>query len=197
MKVLVVYCHPSEESFTAMVKNSFLKGLKAAGHEYEISNLYASGFNPVLVEDEYIREAFYNETLPVPEDVRIEQQKINHADSIVFIYPVFWTECPALLTGWFQRVWTYGFAYGENCTMKTLDKALFLVTMGGSVKDAVRLEQIEAMKTVMIGDRIHNRARTSEMIIFDEMTRGYSNDVNRAERMTRFTEQAYQLGVML
>lgn len=197
MKVLVIYCHPSRESFTEQIKEAFLNGLSDAGHSYEISDLYQIGFNPEFSESEYRREAFYDTEFPVPADVIEEQKKINNADIITFIYPVFWTECPALLTGWFQRVWTYGFAYGNNRTMKMLDKALFLVTMGGSMKDSVRIEQVEAMKTVMIGDRIHDRAKSSEMIVFDEMTRGYGNDENRNERIKRFTKQAYQIGLTL
>lgn len=197
MKVLVIYCHPSRESFTEKVKEAFLSGLSDAGHSYEISDLYEMGFNPELSESEYRREAFYDTEFSVPLDVIEEQKKINNADIIAFIYPVFWTECPALLTGWFQRVWTYGFAYGSNRTMKILDKALFLVTMGGSMKDSVRIEQVEAMKTVMIGDLIHDRAKSSEMIVFDEMTRGYGNDENRNERIKRFTKQAYQIGLTL
>lgn len=197
MKVFVVYCHPSEESFTADVRGAFLKGLTEAGHSFEVSDLYAMKFDPVFSESEYEREAFYRADLQVPPDVLEEQRKINSADAIAFIYPVFWTECPALLTGWFQRVWAYGFAYGGDASMKQLDKALFLVTMGGSRKDTVRLEQIEAMKTVMIGDRIHDRAKSAEMVVFDEMTRGYGNDKKRAERAKRFTEQAYKIGLTL
>ena len=194
MKVLIVYCHPCRESFTAQVKKAFIKGLTDAGKSYEISDLYEMKFDPVFTESEYKREAFYEKGLPVPSDVAEEQKKINNSDAIVFIYPVFWTECPALLTGWFQRVWTYGFAYGDDPAMKQLEKALFLVTMGGSVKDNVRMEQISAMKTVMIGDRIHNRAKSAEMIVFDEMTRGYGNDANREERIERFTKEAYEIG---
>lgn len=196
MKVFVVYCHPCGDSFTAEVCSAFLKGLRDAGHSFEVSDLYAMKFDPVFSEAEYRREAFYRDDMPVPSDIIEEQRKINNADAIAFIYPVFWTECPALLTGWFQRVWTYGFAYG-SASMKQLDKALFLVTMGGSMKDTVRLEQIEAMKTVMIGDRIHDRARSAEMVIFDEMTRGYGNEKNRAERAERFTEQAYNIGLTM
>lgn len=94
MKVFVVYCHPCNNSFTFMS------------------------------EDEYIREGFYQFDCPISEDVLIEQQKINNADAIVFIYPDFWTASPAMLEGWFQRVWSYGFAYGDNPSMKYLEKAI-------------------------------------------------------------------------
>lgn len=197
MNVFVVYCHPGRNSFTESVKESFLKGIEDSGNTYEVSDLYRMNFDPIFSAKEYDREAYYESDIEVLADVLEEQRKINRADKIAFIYPVFWTEAPAMLTGWFQRVWTYGFAYGENRQMKKLEEAVFLVTMGGSTKDEIRQEQIAAMKTVMIGDRIHDRAKSSNMVIFDEMTRGYGNEENREERIKRFTKQAYQIGCHL
>lgn len=194
MNVLIVYCHPSKNSFTHTVKESYVQGLKDAGHQVVISDLYAGGFNPVMSEAEYIREGFYKLEEPVAEDVTEEQKKINNADVIAFIYPDFWTASPAMLEGWFQRVWTYGFAYGNQPSMKTLNKAIFLITMGGSLKDEIRREQLQAMKTIMIGDRIRNRAKECEVYVFDEMTRGYGNDENREKRTSEFSQKAYELG---
>ena len=194
MNVLIVYCHPSKNSFTHTVKESYVQGLKDAGHQVVISDLYAGGFNPVMSEAEYIREGFYKLEEPVAEDVTEEQEKINNADVIAFIYPDFWTASPAMLEGWFQRVWTYGFAYGNQPSMKTLNKAIFLITMGGSLKDEIRREQLQAMKTIMIGDRIRNRAKECEVHVFDEMTRGYGNDENRERRTSEFSQKAYELG---
>lgn len=193
MKVFIVYCHPSNKSFTYTVKDSFIKGLENAGHSYEVSDLYADRFNPVMSEDEYIREGFYQIEKPIAEDVKKEQQKINNADIIVFIYPDFWTASPAMLEGWFQRVWTYGFAYGNEPNMRMLDKVMFLITMGGSLNDEIRRVQLEAMKTVMVGDRIRNRAQKCEVYVFDEMTRGYGNDENREKRILEFSQKAYDL----
>ena len=194
MNVFVVYCHPSQSSFTYSVKESFIKGLKDCGHRYEVSDLYADKFNPVMSEEEYIREGFYREDKPIPDDVLNEQAKINRADAIAFIYPDFWTASPAMLEGWFQRVWTYGFAYGDNPSMKCLEKALFLVTMGGSLNDEIRQVQLEAMKTVMVGDRIKDRAKKCEVYAFDRMTRGYGNDAEREARTEVFCQRAYDLG---
>lgn len=194
MNVFVVYCHPSKNSFTYAVKEAFIRGISDAGHSYTISDLYSMEFNAVFSEGEYVREAFYDNNQMVPNDVLLEQEKINNADIIAFIYPDFWTDAPALLTGWFQRVWTYGFAYGDMASMKLLEKALFLVTMGGSLKEDIRVKQVEAMKTIMIGDRINKRAKTSEMIVFDEMTRGYGNDNRRNENSQMFIQQAYKIG---
>lgn len=197
MKVLVVYCHPSSNSFTYKVKESFLEGLESADHTYEVSDLYADGFNPVMSEAEYLREGFYREDEPVAEDVAKEQAKINNADSIVFIYPDFWTSSPAMLEGWFQRVWTCGFAYGDNPSMKQLDKALVLITMGGTLEDQIRRDQIDAIKTVMVGDRIRDRVKDCEVVVFDDMKRGYGNDENRAARTEEFTKQAFMLAATI
>ena len=197
MKVLVVYCHPSENSFTDKVKKSFVKGLEDAGHTYIISDLYAEKFNPIMSEKEYLREGFYHLDAPVSPDVIREQERINWSDIIVFIYPDFWTASPAMLEGWFQRVWTYGFAYGDYPEMKKLEKAIFFITMGGSMKDEIRKTQLEAMKTVMVGDRIRNRAKSCEVYVFDQMTRGYGNDANRIERIERFSKDAYEIAKSL
>ena len=193
MNVFVVYCHPSENSFTSEVKNSFLRGLKDAGHHYVISDLYKDGFDPVMSEEEYLREGFYKSGDPIAEDIEKEHEKIESADVIAFIYPDFWTASPAMLEGWFQRVWTYGYAYGDDRTMKTLDKALFLITMGGSLKEEIRNEQLEAMKTVMVGDRISDRAKECEVHVFDDMRRGYGNDENRRHLIKVFSEKAYEI----
>lgn len=193
MRVLIVFCHPSKNSFTNRIKESFIKGLEAAGHSYILSDLYEDQFNPVMSEDEYIREGFYQLDKPIREDVLREQEKINNADAIAFIYPDFWTASPAMLEGWFQRVWTYGFAYGDNPSMKCLEKVLFLITMGGSLKDEIRRAQLEAMKTVMVGDRIRNRTKKCEVYAFDEMTRGYGNAANRDNRIREFSQKAFDL----
>jgi Putative NADPH-quinone reductase (modulator of drug activity B) len=195
MKVLIIYCHPSKDSFTYKLRERFIQGLEDAGHSYIISDLYAEDFNDTLSEQEYRREGFYQKDQKLPQEVIEEQLKINSSDAIVFIYPVFWTEAPAKLVGWFQRVWTYGFAYGEIPTMKMMKKALFLVSMGGSLSEEIRQQQVDAMKCVMLGDRIHDRAEHKDMIFFDEMTRGYGNDRNREKRIEIFLEEVYQLAL--
>jgi NAD(P)H dehydrogenase (quinone) len=46
-----------------------------------------------------------------PKDVRIHQEKVARAEGLAFIAPVFWLGFPAILKGWFERVFTYGTAY--------------------------------------------------------------------------------------
>ena len=170
MKALIVYCHPSEDSFTRHVRDAFIRGVTDSGNEYILSDLYAMDFRTDMTEREYLRDANYRDTNDLAEDVLAEQEKINAADAVVLIYPVFWTEAPAKLVGWFDRVWSYGFAYGAK-RMKMLEKALILCTAGNT---AERLEQfglLDSMKKVMFGDRFFNRIRKQEFVVFDGMSR--------------------------
>lgn len=190
MKVFIVYCHPSEDSFTRHVRDAFIRGIVDAGHEYVLSDLYAMGFRTDMSEQEYLRDANYTTEPPLSADVLAEQAKVNAADAVAFIYPVFWTEAPAKLVGWFDRVWTYGFAYGER-TMKTLDKALFLVTAGNKMERLVQFGLLDSMKKVMLGDRLFNRVRTSDFVVFDGMTKKLDS---RQENWDANLQTAYQKG---
>lgn len=192
MKVFVVYCHPSRESFTYAMKEEFLHGLKDAGHSFVVSDLYHMQFDETLSEEEYLREAYYKNEIPVSADVQDEQKKIQEADAIVFIYPVFWTEAPAKLVGWFDRVWSSGFAYTPDPKMKTLDKALFLVCAGKRLNTLEETGELNAMKTVMLGDRIRNRAVQKEMIIFDGMT--HWDEEHRQAKMKEDLKMIYKIG---
>ena len=170
MKVFVVYCHPSENSFTKNMCDAFLRGVTDSGNEYILSDLYKMGFTTDMSEEEYLRDANYRDTPDVAEDVRAEQEKINSSDAIAFIYPVFWTEAPAKLVGWFDRVWSYGFAYGEK-TMKLLDKAIILCSAGNPVERLRQFGLLDSMKRVMFGDRLFGRVKQTEFVVFDNTSR--------------------------
>ncbi len=192
MKALVVYAHPGGDSFTRQVYKSFVKGLDDAGNAYEVSDLYDMGFQTDMTREEYLREANYRRELPLPADVMEEQRKINACDVLALIYPVFWTEAPAKLVGWFDRVWTYGFAYGENRGMKTLRRALVLCVSGHSKEKLKEYGHWQSMKTVMLGDRIHDRAEQKDMVVFDSMTKG--DPAARERNWDRHLAEAYRLG---
>lgn len=193
MRVFVVYCHPSNHSFTHRVYENFIEGLKAAEHEVILSDLYRMEFRTDISEEEYLRETFYQAGAPVAEDVRVEQEKIQNSDGIAFIYPVFWTEAPAKLVGWFDRVWTTGFAYDPDPQMKVLDKALVIACAGKSMKSLTETGEKDAMETVMLGDRIRSRAKEKEMIILDNVT--HWNEELAKRVIPEHLAKAYQLGL--
>ena len=195
MKVLIIYAHPSPDSFTWHAKESFISGLAAAGHTCVVSDLYAMGFQTDISEKEYLREAYYNLDVPVPEDVRAEQEKVNACDAIVFIYPVFWTDAPAKLKGWFDRVWTFGFAYGEGevkRTIKQLEKGLVICITGHTKDDLQAFGYLDSMKSVMLGDRMFDRVKCKEMIVLDDMSRLTPNV--RQEKWDRHLQTAFEAG---
>lgn len=193
MKVFFVYCHPSKNSFTNRVKEEFIRGLQDAGHEYLVSDLYDMEFQCELSEEEYLRESYYKSAQPVASDVQLEQSKIEQSDAIVFIYPVFWTEAPAKLVGWFDRVWTSGFAYAPEPSMKLLDKALCIAIAGKSIQSLDETGEREAMRTVMLGDRIRNRAKEKELVILDSTT--HWNEKLREEKIKVHLKTVYRLGI--
>jgi hypothetical protein len=91
MHVLVVYAHPSPDSFTHALLEQVTRGLDDGPHSYQV-NARAPA-----------------ERLPA--DVRAQQALVAKADGLIFIAPVFWMALPAILKGWFERVFAYGFAY--------------------------------------------------------------------------------------
>ena len=190
MKAFIVYCHPSEDSFTKNMCDAFIKGITDSGNEYILSDLYKMGFQTDMTEQEYLRDANYRNTSDVAPDVLAEQEKINSADVITFIYPVFWTEAPAKLVGWFDRVWSYGFAYGEK-TMKVLDKAVILCSAGNPIERLVEYGLLDSMKKVMLGDRLFGRAKQMEFIVFDNTSR--ENEL-REKNWDMNLQKAYEKG---
>ena len=193
MKVFIVYCHPSYDSLTREVRDSFIAGLESAGHSYILSDLYAMNFTTDMSEEEYKREAFYRRELPVPPDVQAEHEKINSSDAIVFIYPVFWTEAPAKLVGWLDRVWTYGFAYGAERGMKQLEKGMILCVAGNTLEYFERTGLGEAMRRVFLDDRFFDRVKQKELIILDAASRELpERETNRIKHLKR----AFDAGVL-
>lgn len=189
-KIFVVYCHPSENSFTKNMCDAFIKGIEASGNEVILSDLYKMDFRSDMTEEEYLRDANYRNTPNVAEDVLAEQEKINSADAIAFIYPVFWTEAPAKLVGWFDRVWSYGFAYGEK-TMKVLDKVMILCSAGNPIERLEEFGLLDSMKRVMLGDRLFGRAKQTEFVVFDNTSR--ENEL-REKNWDMNMQKAYEIG---
>lgn len=187
MKVHVVYCHPSCESLTFELKESYIRGLKESNIEFSISDLYKNNFNSDISEEEYLREANYIES-SLSEDVLKEQQLINDADVLTFIFPLFWMDAPSKLVGWFSRVFTYGFRYYNDDSqesMKTLTQANFIIGTGSGFDDLKADGKIDAIKTIFSKDRINNKedkinfffSETSHDKITPEIKEQYVNEV--------------------
>jgi NAD(P)H dehydrogenase (quinone) len=193
MLVHIVYAHPSRESFTHAVLEAFVAGLDEAGHEHTVSDLYAMGFRPELTLAEYEREHGHRAETAIPADVAAEQARLAAADVWAFVYPVWWADCPAILKGWFDRVWTVGFAYYPQ-TVRPARKALVLATAGHTVEHLKAVGEYQAMRTVMLGDRVHDRAETKEFHLFDgsEDLAGGDWEAKKAEHLAAARRLARQ-----
>jgi NAD(P)H dehydrogenase (quinone) len=106
-RVLVVCCHPNPESFTHAVFARVVAGLDAAGCDTDPLDLYAEGFDPVLVVNATRRRRDLDK---VPETAP-HRARVAQADAVAFVYPVWWGGFPAMLKGFIDRVFVSGLTY--------------------------------------------------------------------------------------
>jgi len=171
MNALIIYAHPSQKSFTYQVFSALKKGILAGRHQLKVSDLYAMNFQSDMSAEEYNREGFANTHLPIPADVQLEQQKVEWADVICFVYPVWWSDCPAKLKGWFDRVYTVGYAYGYDdqgspaSKMAMKRKGIILCPAGHPNYFLEEIGIAESMRKVMLEDRLGKRFQQKEMHI--------------------------------
>ncbi|HED2335212.1 NAD(P)H-dependent oxidoreductase [Serratia liquefaciens] len=154
MNVLIVYAHPEPQSLNGSLKDFSVQRLEAAGHAVQVSDLYAmqwkatldandstaqSGdrFNPSLDSQQAFAQGLQSR------DIELEQEKLLWADTVILQFPLWWFSMPAILKGWVERVYAYGFAYGvgEHSDVRWGDRygegtlagkrAMLIVTTGG------------------------------------------------------------------
>jgi NAD(P)H dehydrogenase (quinone) len=155
MHVLLVYAHPEPASLNGAIRDAALAHLRAQGHTVELSDLYALRWKAALDGDDFpasdrsrpldvardSRRAFADGAQSP--DVAAEQAKLDRADLVLFQFPLWWFTVPAILKGWFERVYAHGYAYGvgEHSDRRWGDRygegvfagkrAMLLVTTGG------------------------------------------------------------------
>ncbi len=171
MNIFIVYAHPSPKSFTHQALEALVGGIETGDHQIEISDLYAMNFCSDMTPKEYEREGFAQMELPLSDDVITEQRKIEWADCIIFLYPVWWSDCPAKLKGWFDRVYSVGYAYGYNREgqkvqkMKSVKYGVAICTAGHPNHFLEETGIAESMRKVMLEDRLGVRFENKQMII--------------------------------
>jgi len=168
VNILIVYSHPSEKSYTFQILQQLKTAVKEQNWNLEISDLYAMNFQSDMSAEEYEREGFAKTNLPISADVLAEQDKIEKADCVIFLYPVWWSDCPAKLKGWFDRVYSVGYAYGQNETsrkMKTIPFGLVICTAGHPNEFLEEINMAQSMQTIMLDDRLGKRFENKEMLI--------------------------------
>ncbi len=108
MKHLVVLAHPREGSFTREIRDIYVRTVLSLGHEVVVRDLYAMKFNPVAS----VEDLAGNRTGKVPAEIKVEQDYLEWADVVALFHPIWWIDRPAILKGYIDRVFAFGFAYG-------------------------------------------------------------------------------------
>ena len=108
MKVLLVSAHPVEDSYNAALRAAALAALTRAGHTVDLLDLYAEGFDPVLGRAERLG---YHESPANRAPVEGDVARLMAAEALVFVFPVWCYGLPAILKGFFDRVFLPGVSF--------------------------------------------------------------------------------------
>lgn len=124
MNILYVFAHPESKSLSGALKNFAIKRLEENEHHVQLSDLYAMKWKTTLDADDMIKRENNTRFDPSSEskfafeqglqatDIAFEQEKLRWADMVIFQFPLWWFSMPAIMRGWFDRVYACGFAYG-------------------------------------------------------------------------------------
>ena len=132
MKCLVVVAHPLPDSLTRSLARFAVERLEAAGHEVTVEDLYGSGFGAALTEAE--RRSYYADGFDATA-VAGEAARLTEAEALVLVFPTWWYGFPAILKGWFDRVWSPGIAFDHSSNF-------------GPIKPRLKLARVLAITTL-------------------------------------------------
>jgi NAD(P)H dehydrogenase (quinone) len=151
MRFLIVYAHPLNDSFHAALHRQVVETLTGAGHEVDDCDLYAEGFQPVLSAEE--RRAYHDAEANggfAPRDI----ERLRRCQGLVLVFPAWWFGMPAILKGWFDRVWLPGvaFALADGQTRPLLHNIVrfAVVTTYGSPWWVIRLMMGDPSRRVLM-----------------------------------------------
>lgn len=121
MNCLVVVAHPLENSLCRYFADQTIMHLKAKGHEVTVKDLYQESFEPALTSQE--RQSYYQKTFDTS-GLSDDITELEEADCLVLIFPTWWFGFPAILKGWFDRVWAPGHAYNHASDLGAITPCL-------------------------------------------------------------------------
>lgn len=133
-RALVLFAHPCAESFSAALHKCVVGRLEARGWEVDDCDLNAEGFSPVLTAEE--RRGYHEEganLAPVSSYV----DRLRQADALVLVFPVWNFGYPAVLKGFFDRVFLPGVSFKLHegkvvPNLRNIRKLAAVTTYGGT-----------------------------------------------------------------
>ncbi|KFI45048.1 NAD(P)H dehydrogenase (quinone) [Bifidobacterium bohemicum] len=129
-KVLAITDNPEEHSLTNALGAAFLKGAKAEGAETDMIDLHGIGFNPVFGAED---RSHYLGKAPMPADLVPIQRKLDWADVVALVFPVYWFGMPAMMKGFLDRVLCRGYAFAGGAAMQ--GKRFHIMATAGGAKE--------------------------------------------------------------
>jgi NAD(P)H dehydrogenase (quinone) len=135
MLIQVVHCHPLTDSFNHALFHTIVDALEKNGHQVAATDLYREKFEPVMSAEE--RRSYYEARYDNAE-VSAETELLRRVDGVIFCFPHWWFSMPAMLKGYFDRVWAPGIAFrrdrarGRILPLLTHIKLFGVVTTYGS-----------------------------------------------------------------
>lgn len=134
MKCLVVVAHPVADSLSHALAQCAVEALARRNHEVVVEDLYESGFASALTVEE--RNSYYGATFDAGA-IRPQADRLLAAEALVLVFPTWWFGFPAILKGWFDRVWAPGIAYDHATDfgpiqprLHGLQRALAITSLG-------------------------------------------------------------------
>lgn len=108
MRVAIIFNHPYEGSYCNAILTAVTKGLQKRNHEIDLIHLDKDGFNPVMTAADL--KAFKDKK-PIDPKVIEYKQRLDQANHLIFIFPIWWELMPALTKGFIDKVIFPGVAY--------------------------------------------------------------------------------------
>ncbi|MEV6136549.1 NAD(P)H oxidoreductase [Nocardia sp. NPDC051990] len=141
---LVVVAHHRRDSLTAHIARLAGDRLTATGYTVDLLDLHAEDFDPRMTEAD--QPEWGNRDKRYSEGAQAHMARLLAADLVVVAFPVYWLSVPAVLKGWIDRVWNYGFAYGRSKPRLAGKRILWLALAGATESDPVILDMQAALE---------------------------------------------------
>jgi NAD(P)H dehydrogenase (quinone) len=134
MRILVLYAHPVETSFCSAVHARVVETLKSRGHDVDDCDLYAEDFDPRLSREERL---IYHDIPANRVPVASYLDRLMTAEGLVLVFPVWNFGFPAILKGYFDRIFLPGVSFRmENGVVRPnlthLKRIAAVTTYGGT-----------------------------------------------------------------
>lgn len=171
VKALVVYAHPRTDSLAASARDRVLAVLRAGGHDATLLDLYAEGFDPRLTADEHRMHREPPESKP---QITAHVALVRSCDTLILVYPTWWSALPAILKGWFERVWVNGVAAEVHddgrppSPLLTNIRRIIVVTTHGSPKwvNAIQGESGKRFAKRSLRSSVNRRCRVHWIALY-------------------------------